>query len=190
VRFKIEVDAAKCTGCRMCEMACSFAHEQVYGPYWSRIRVSRLEDTGVDYPVVCQQCLRATCVEACPTGAIYRPEATMAILVDADKCTHCGECVKACPFGAVALHPETGVPMICDLCGGKPVCVSRCETRAIHLAPVKWEDKTRETYPRPVVKEADIGAVNLEALNKRFAFARREAKKVVQGWKAEGIIDV
>jgi hypothetical protein len=31
----------------------------------------------------------------------------------------------------VALHPETGLALICDLCGGDPACVKRCATGAI-----------------------------------------------------------
>jgi hypothetical protein len=30
-----------------------------------------------------------------------------------------------------ALHPETGLPLICDMCGGDPACVKRCATGAI-----------------------------------------------------------
>jgi Fe-S-cluster-containing hydrogenase component 2 len=30
-----------------------------------------------------------------------------------------------------ALHPETGLALICDLCGGDPACVKRCATGAI-----------------------------------------------------------
>jgi Fe-S-cluster-containing dehydrogenase component len=31
----------------------------------------------------------------------------------------------------VRFHPETGLPMICDLCGGDPQCVKRCATGAL-----------------------------------------------------------
>jgi hypothetical protein len=34
----------------------------------------------------------------------------------------------------VELHPETGVALICDLCGGDPACVKRCATGAIVYA--------------------------------------------------------
>ena len=30
-----------------------------------------------------------------------------------------------------SLHPETGLPLICDLCNGDPACVKRCATGAI-----------------------------------------------------------
>jgi Fe-S-cluster-containing hydrogenase component 2 len=32
------------------------------------------------------------------------------------------------------LHPETGMALICDLCGGDPACVKRCATGAIVYA--------------------------------------------------------
>jgi Fe-S-cluster-containing hydrogenase component 2 len=31
----------------------------------------------------------------------------------------------------VALHPQTGLALICDLCGGDTACVKRCATGAI-----------------------------------------------------------
>ena len=34
----------------------------------------------------------------------------------------------------VMLHPETGLPLICDLCDGDPACVKRCATGAIIYA--------------------------------------------------------
>ena len=49
----------------------------------------------------------------------------------ADDCIGCAACVDACPFGMAALHPESGLALICDLCGGDPACVKRCATGAI-----------------------------------------------------------
>jgi len=46
--------------------------------------------------------------------------------VDETLCIGCGACVEACPFGAMSLHPDTGLAMVCDLCGGEPKCVERC----------------------------------------------------------------
>jgi Fe-S-cluster-containing dehydrogenase component len=71
---------------------------------------------------------------ACPTGALYRDEAVGSVLFYADECIGCAACVDACPFGMAALHPETGLALICDLCGGDPACVKRCATGAIVYA--------------------------------------------------------
>jgi Fe-S-cluster-containing hydrogenase component 2 len=106
-------------------------HEGEFGRAAARIRVTKVETLGIDHPHVCRLCRRAPCVAACPTEALYRSEITDAILLHSDECIGCSACVDACPFGVATLHPETGLALICDLCGGDPACVKRCATGAI-----------------------------------------------------------
>jgi len=120
-----------CSGCRACELACVAWHEGVFGTATARIRVTKIEPLGLDRPHVCRLCRRAPCVSACPTGALVQGEALGAVLLSPDDCIGCSACVDACPFGVAALHPETGLALICDLCGGDPACVKRCATGAI-----------------------------------------------------------
>ena len=120
-----------CSGCRACEVACVARHDGCFGIATARIRVTKMEPLGVDHPHVCRLCQRPLCVAACPTGALRKDETTGAVLLHADDCIGCSACVDACPFGMAALHPETGLAAICDLCGGDPACVKRCATRAI-----------------------------------------------------------
>jgi Fe-S-cluster-containing dehydrogenase component len=120
-----------CSGCRACEVACVARHEGRFGTATARIRVTKIEHLGLDHPHVCRLCRRAPCVDACPTGALYKDEGAGAVLLHADDCIGCAACVDACPFGMATLHPETGLPLICDLCGGDPACVKRCATGAI-----------------------------------------------------------
>ncbi len=120
-----------CSGCRACEVACVAQHEGRFGAAVARIRVTKIERLGLDCPHVCRLCRRAPCAAACPTGALYKDDVTGAILLHPDDCIGCSACVDACPFGMAALHPETGLALICDLCGGAPACVKRCATGAI-----------------------------------------------------------
>jgi len=120
-----------CTGCRACEVACVARHEGRFGTATARIRVTKIEPWGVDHPHACRLCRRPPCVTACPTQALYKDETTGAVLLRPDGCIGCSACVDACPFGMVALHPETDLALICDLCGGDPACVKRCATGAI-----------------------------------------------------------
>ena len=122
----IEIDAQKCTACKACELACSFSKEGAFVPNLSRIRVMQLYDVGMNVPVVCVNCMDAPCIVACPTGAVYRDASVPVVRIKEEECTGCGACVRACPFGAVDLNEERGVAIMCDLCGGKPVCVGHC----------------------------------------------------------------
>lgn len=115
---------SKCTGCRICELACSYKHFKVMSPARSRIHVVRMEHEPIDAPIYCIQC--GLCVDACPFDAISRDLKTGAIRVDADKCAGCGMCVHVCPYGAASIDPESGKALICDLCGGDPECVKAC----------------------------------------------------------------
>jgi carbon-monoxide dehydrogenase iron sulfur subunit len=131
-RQRIKVDSSKCSGCRSCELACSFAHTHQFNLAESRIRVHKDETVGVDEPKVCRQCGNARCIEACPTGALYREKPLGPVVLDEDKCIKCHKCIKACPFGAVPVNTDA-LPRICDLCGDEPECVKRCSTKAIQF---------------------------------------------------------
>jgi carbon-monoxide dehydrogenase iron sulfur subunit len=132
-----------CSGCRACEVACVARHDGRFGTATARIRVTKIEHLGVDQPHVCRLCRRAPCVTACPTNALYKDKDTEAVLLRPDDCIGCAACVDACPFGMADLHPETGLALICDLCGGDPVCVKRCATGAIAYADINVGPRTK-----------------------------------------------
>jgi carbon-monoxide dehydrogenase iron sulfur subunit len=141
--YRIVVRQNICSGCRACEVACVASHEGRFGTATARIRVSKIEFLGLDLPHVCRLCRHAPCLAACPTGALYRQEPSGAILLHSDDCIGCSTCVDACPFGVVTLHTETGLALICDLCGGDPACVKRCATGAITYEPAEARPRIR-----------------------------------------------
>ncbi|MGB9867017.1 MAG: TIGR04076 family protein [Bacillota bacterium] len=124
------VTPSVCSGCRSCELACSFFHNGVFDPLLARIRVDKNEPEGIDTPYVCRQCSDPRCVQACPFGAL-RQLPSGVVSVSNELCKSCRKCAEACPYGAVFFHPRTGKPLICDMCGGHPNCVSRCITGAL-----------------------------------------------------------
>jgi formate dehydrogenase iron-sulfur subunit len=91
---------------------------------------------------VCKHCDPAPCLEACPTGAIFRTEFDT-VVVQQDICNGCGYCVPACPFGVVELAEEDGKAHKCTLCydrlkgGLEPACAKACPTESIQFGEVE-----------------------------------------------------
>lgn len=48
----------------------------------------------------CRGCVAKACVAACPKDAISMVDGKM--VIDQEKCIHCGKCKKACPYDAIA----------------------------------------------------------------------------------------
>jgi len=127
----LKLEPEKCTGCRQCEMACSYENENMFNPAKSRIKVFEFHDQGRFAPYTCTQCADAWCVRACPVEAISVNQATGAKIVDESTCVGCKVCTIACPFGTINYNQDSGKVIKCDLCGGDPWCAKACPTGAI-----------------------------------------------------------
>ena len=131
----LEIQAEKCTGCRICENFCSFHHEGAIWPARTRITIVAQSDDGPFVPTVCRQCEDALCAAACPVEAITRDEHTGAWVVDMGECIGCRACAEACPFCGIVFDKDLEVPLKCDLCAGEPECAVMCPTGAILVSP-------------------------------------------------------
>lgn len=125
-RVWVERNYELCSGCRRCEIVCSFHHEGRIWPEASRIRVFMFVP-GVEIPHLCFQCEDYPCVQACPVEALSVNNQTGAVKVDSSKCTACGLCIGACPGRVPHMHPTKNYILICDLCDGSPKCVEACQ---------------------------------------------------------------
>jgi len=135
---RIVVDVNRCAGCRLCEMTCSFRHENEFSSSKSRITVLKEDFFGLDLPVTCWHCNPCSAMESCPSNAIQRKMNGL-VYVEEEKCVGCGECVESCVIKAIKLHPEKNFPLICNQCGGKPLCVQECPTKALAYIEVEIE---------------------------------------------------
>ena len=127
---RVLVNVDRCSGCRLCEMVCSFTHENAFGSSTSRVIVKKEDAFGLDLPVICWHCNSCNALENCPEKALERNEKGL-IVVNENKCVGCGKCLETCIIGAIRIHPKSNIPIICDQCGGKFQCVKKCPTKAL-----------------------------------------------------------
>jgi len=119
------IDLTKCTGCRACQVACKQWNDLpgentvCWGCYdnppdlspvtWNRIAFYEWDEGGqpkwMFRPVRCFHCTDAPCVEACPTGALFK-DARGFTAFDVNLCNGCGYCTQACPFNIPRLTDQ------------------------------------------------------------------------------------
>lgn len=157
------IDAAKCTGCKTCVVACKDAHDlpvgmnlrkviEYAGGDWRQDRMTGAwhQDVFAYYlSIACNHCEDPACVEVCPTKAHFKRKEDGLVVIDREKCIGCGACAAACPYGAPQLDVKAKKMLKCDGCldrlekGLSPVCVESCTQRAIEFGPI---DALRKKY--------------------------------------------
>lgn len=86
----ILVNPENCRGCRSCEVACAWRNKGAFNPRLSGIHIMKLDNAGMDYPVLSSECLEWFCGKQAPQASrAYEPA-----------------CVTACQFQALRLNPE------------------------------------------------------------------------------------
>ena len=161
-------DTSLCIGCKACEVACKewnvlpadaiglTGHSYdntgaLSATTWRHVSFVEHVDGATSMPPfqsnwlmmsdVYKHCARAACLEACPTGALFRTEFGT-VVVQQDVCNGCGYCVPACPFGVVDLNLLDGRAHKCTLCydrlkgGLEPACAKSCPTNSIQFGPL------------------------------------------------------
>lgn len=123
-----------CTGCHLCELACSASHVQEFAPQRARIRATVHPQSGDCKVMACFSCPDSPCISACPEEAISRPASRLPLTIDPQKCDGCQACIPACPYGAMYFDDQTNYALACDMCGGDPQCVQYCYPQAVVAA--------------------------------------------------------
>lgn len=134
-RIFIKTSFDLCSGCCLCQLACSDHLLGGYNPHRATLRVRHARENLYHFPELCNQCTNAYCANVCPVKAIARDAATGAMLVDHEKCIGCGLCDRYCPLGMVHVDPDLKKAVKCDLCHGTPRCAAACPTGALVVLP-------------------------------------------------------
>ncbi len=90
-------------------------------------------------PRICNHCTRPACVEACPSGAMYKRPEDGIVLRDEERCKGSRDCMRACPYKKIFFNHDRGVAQHCNLCfprleqGIAPACARNCPGRLIFV---------------------------------------------------------
>ena len=144
-RGQFRFDAAACTGCEACVLACRMANRAEQGRPWRRVHTGnalRLPDLPVFHlSVACHHCLHPACLVHCPAQAYSQDPATGAVSHHPGRCLGCRYCTWACPHDAPRFDPARGVVEKCGFClerqaeGREPACVAQCPLGALGFEP-------------------------------------------------------
>jgi formate dehydrogenase iron-sulfur subunit len=161
-------DTTVCIGCKACEVACKEWNQlpatnggrstlsgdsydntrRLDGIHWRHVKfieqfdADRRQGRWLMMSDVCKHCVRAGCLEVCPTGAIIRTEFDT-VVIQSDVCNGCRDCIGACPFGVIDINPVAGTAQKCTLCydrmraGMIPACAQACPTASINFGPIR-----------------------------------------------------
>jgi Fe-S-cluster-containing dehydrogenase component/formate-dependent nitrite reductase membrane component NrfD len=131
------IDLKKCIGCHACTIACKSEHDIPVGVNrcWVKtVEKGTFPDTQrLFFPVLCNQCEDAPCMEICPTSALYKRRDGIVDLNGA-ACIGCRACMAACPYDQLFIDPNTRTAEKCNFCANRienqlqPACVSVCPT--------------------------------------------------------------
>jgi ethylbenzene hydroxylase subunit beta/complex iron-sulfur molybdoenzyme family reductase subunit beta len=97
-------------------------------------------------PRICNHCTHPACVEACPSGAMYKREQDGIVLRDEDRCEGSRDCMRACPYKKIYFNHTRGVAQHCNLCfprleaGVAPACARNCPGRLAFVGTLDDED--------------------------------------------------
>ena len=138
------VNSKKCTGCRTCELICSFVHTKEFSYENSAIRVIKNEEWCINSLIVCRHCDHPECVEVCSSGALIKNKDSGFVSFDLEKCTNCMLCMEVCPYHSIFANKDRII--VCDMCGGEPMCAKYCPAEAI-----EWIKKYKLGERRKIV---------------------------------------
>jgi formate dehydrogenase iron-sulfur subunit len=180
-------DTSVCIGCKACEVACkewngvpeeplsltgeSYDNSGALGANrWRHVAFIEQERLVPDDDMrwlmssdVCKHCTEAACLDACPTGAIFRSEFGT-VVIQEDVCNGCGYCVVACPFGVIDRRERDGRAFKCTMCydrlkdGLEPACAKACPTDSIQFGPLDELRGRAEVRVRELQARGERGA--------------------------------
>ena len=164
-KYLIKMNQDRCISCHACEVHCKVHNNVPTGAFLGKlITHGPVNKKGLpqilNMFMPCFHCAKPWCVDACPTGAMYKSSDSNIVAVDPDLCVGCKACITACPWEVPQWNEETGRVIKCDFCqdrlaeGLEPACVTGCTAKALTFVDANANSrKTREEYGTRILKK-------------------------------------
>ena len=158
---EIRIDVDQCTGCRVCETACSAFHAKPryssVNPARSRIRVVADEINDEYVPVRAGNFTRAEC-----DGRHFYQ-------INGKQYSECSFCRAACPSRDYFIEPDSGLPLKCDMCEdepplAEPLCVTACQPGCLTYVERQLASEVDEAAEREAMERALESLANQHGL--------------------------
>ena len=173
-------DAASCTGCKACQIACKDRNDLEPGLLWRRVYEvagGTWEKRGeawlpavaaYNVSMACNHCQKPLCAMACPVKAIGKRDDGL-VLIETTRCIGCRYCEWACPYTAIRFNATSNTVSKCHFCfealdrGEPPACVTACPGRALDFGDLdelrKKYGEIRQIFPLPDPSQAEPALV-------------------------------
>ena len=146
MRWGMVIDLLKCVQCYSCQVSCKQRYFLPPGYFFNRLVTG---ETGKypmvrkhTFPVICNHCSNAPCVDVCPTGASTIREDGI-VVIDHDKCVGCKYCIIACPYQqrasykfkewytgqGITAYEKIGMELLCPYQEGTAIKCTFCKDR-------------------------------------------------------------
>jgi nitrate reductase beta subunit len=153
-----------------------------------RLQLAELQRMVFFYlPRICNHCLNAGCVAACPAGAIYKRGEDGIVLIRQDKCRAWRMCISGCPYKKTYFNWNTGKSEKCILCyprlesGHAPACFHSCVGRIRYMGVLLYDaDRIHEAAS---ATDAELVDLQRDIIQDPFD------PEIISAAKANGISD-
>jgi len=138
-------------------------------------------------PRICNHCVNASCVAACPAGAIYKRGEDGIVVLSQERCRAWRMCISGCPYKKTFFNWSTCKSEKCILCyprvetGQAPACFHSCVGRIRYMGLVLYD--ADQIVPAALADDADLVEAH------RRMICDPEDPAVIASAKANGISD-
>ncbi len=132
----------------------------------------------LSFPVLCNHCKKAPCVQACPTKATFK-RADGIVIMDFHRCIGCRFCMAACPYGARSFNFRDPRPFIAETHADFPTrskgVVEKCNLCAERLAKGEQPHCVEASQGAIVVGDLEDPKSEVRALlNENYSIRRKQ----------------